>query len=89
MGNLEDFPSKHSTTLIDWQHEVSLDMFSQLNAGLGSHPGDLPIGEIPPSNRSSRYHRTHSYEKGEVGPVPYFSGLIKGGIVMLLTTRQG
>lgn len=77
VGDFEDHPGLHSVSLLDWQHEASLDLFSQLNAGLGFHL-DSPIGELPPSDSSSRYTSTRSYEEGEVGPVPYFSGLING-----------
>ena len=75
--NFEDHPDKHTISLLDWQHETSLDLFSQLNAGLGFHPG-VPIGEVPPNRAESRYESTRSFEEGEVGPVPYYSGLING-----------
>ena len=73
----EDHPDKHTISLLDWQHESSLDLFSQLNAGLGFYQ-NVPIGEIPPNDAGSRYESTRSYEEGEVGPVPYYSGLING-----------
>ena len=72
----EDLPANHSITLLDWQHEASLATFSQLNAGLGFYPA-LEIGEIPESC-ANRYESTRSIEAAEVGPVPYFSGLING-----------
>lgn len=77
VNDFEDLPEKHTITLLDWQHEASLDIFSQLHAGLGFHPG-VPTGELPPSDMYSRYNSTRSFEEGEVGPVPYFSGLING-----------
>lgn len=77
VANFEDFPNLHTISLLDWQHEASLDLFSQLNAGLGFHP-EFPIGEIPPSDINSRYVSTRSCEYGEIGPVPFFSGLING-----------
>ena len=73
----EDCPDKHTISLLDWQHEISLDLFSQLNAGLGFYPG-VPIGEVPPNMAGIRYESTRSFEEGEVGPVPYYSGLING-----------
>ena len=76
VSNFEDLPGEHSITLLDWQHEASLATFSQLNAGLGFYPA-LEIGEIPESC-AKRYESTRSIEAAEVGPVPYFSGLING-----------
>ena len=73
----EDLPDKHSITLLDWQRESSISIFTQLHASLGFHPG-VSVGEIPPSNKYSKYSSTHSFDDGEVGPIPYFSGLING-----------
>ncbi len=73
----EDHPDKHTISLLDWQHEVSLDLFSQLHAGLGFYPG-VKIGEVPPNRDGIRYGSTRSYDEGEVGPVPYYSGIING-----------
>jgi FtsP/CotA-like multicopper oxidase with cupredoxin domain len=75
--NFLDYPGLHSITLMDWQHEASLDLFSQLYAGLGFHP-DVPIGKVPPSDQYSRYASTHSHEDGVTGAIPFFSGLING-----------
>ena len=77
MNGFEDHPTKHTLTLLDWQHEASLDLFTQLNDGLGFYPG-VPIGEVPPSDKNRKYGVTFSMEGGAVGPVPYFSGLING-----------
>lgn len=77
VDRFEDHPDKHTITLLDWQREASLDIFSQLNVGLGFYPG-VPVGEVPPSKKESLYSLTVSHEKSEVGPVPYFSGLING-----------
>ena len=74
----EDLPDQHTLTLLDWQHEASLDLFTQIHASLGFYPGK-PLGEVPTKNDlKRRYNSTHSYEKVEVGPVPYFSGIING-----------
>lgn len=77
--NTRDFvdkPEEHTISLLDWQHEASLDAFSQLNAGLGFYL-DTPLGEVP-NDCDVRYESTRSIERAEVGPVPYFSGLING-----------
>ena len=73
----EDHPDKHTISLLDWQHEASLDLFSQLNAGLGFYPG-VPIGELPPNREGSRYQSEFSFDGAAVSPVPYFSRLING-----------
>ncbi|XP_067019270.1 uncharacterized protein [Acropora muricata] len=72
----EDIPDKHTLTLLDWQHEASLDLFTQIHASLDFYP-NKPIGEVPTPN-DERYEFTHSFEDGEVGPVPFFSGIING-----------
>ncbi len=77
LKDFEDFPGKHSITLLDWQQESSLELLTQLTSGLGFYP-DIPIGEVPPSSISSVYKSTLSYENSAVGAVPYFSSLING-----------
>jgi FtsP/CotA-like multicopper oxidase with cupredoxin domain len=73
-----DLPGEYTLTLLDWQHEVSLDLFTQINSGLGFYPNKI-IGEVPtPEDYQNRYSPTQSYDNGDVGPVPYFSGLING-----------
>ena len=72
-----DFPSDHTLTLLDWQREDSLDLFVKIHSTLGFHP-NISIGQIP-TNRDSLYDpRTRSQDGVEVGPVPYWSGLING-----------
>ena len=76
--DFNDLPGEHTLTLLDWQHEASLDLFTQINSGLGFYP-DKIIGEVPtPEDYQNRYFPTTSYDNGDVGPVPYFSGLING-----------
>ena len=73
-----DLPGEHTLTLLDWQHEASLDLFTQINSGLGFYPNKT-IGEVPtPEDYENVYSPTQSYDNGDVGPVPYFSGLING-----------
>ena len=72
----EDLPEKHTLTLLDWQHESSLDLFTQIHASLGFYP-DKSLGDVPTPD-DQRYESTRSFEEGEVGPVPYFSGIING-----------
>ena len=77
IDDFQDNPADHSITLLDWQREASLDLFSQVNAALRFYP-DVPIGEVPPSGTYLVYNATRSFENGEAGPVPYYSGLING-----------
>ena len=75
--NIIDNPSKYTLTLLDWQREASLDLFVKIHSTLGFYP-DKPIGQVP-TNRDSPYNsRTISPDGVEVGPVPYWSGLING-----------
>ena len=75
-GNfIEDL--NHTLSLLDWQQESSLDLFTQIHSTLGFYD-NKPIGDIPTSNNYPLYIRTRSTDRTEVGPVPYWSGLING-----------
>ena len=74
--DFKDLPGEHTLSLIDWQKEPSLDLITQLNAGLGVYP-DLPIGQVPTSDDVAATP-TSSYDSSGVSPHPYFSGLING-----------
>lgn len=76
IGEFNDFPSMHTMTLLDWHHKASLANFVPLHAGLGFFP-DVEDGEVPPNNYE-RYSSTYTFDGSEVGPMPYFSGLING-----------
>ena len=71
-----DLPGQHTLTLLDWQHEASLDLFTQAQADLGFYP-DTPLGEVPAPN-DPQYQGTRSFDNGRAGPVPYFSGIVNG-----------
>ena len=43
--NFIDLPGQHTLTLLDWQHEASLDLFTQAQADLGLYP-DTSLGEV-------------------------------------------
>ena len=74
--NFTDLPDHHTLTLLDWQHEASLDLFTQIHADLGFYP-DKPPGEVPTPN-DTPYQGTRSFDNGGAGPVPYFSGIVNG-----------
>ena len=75
--NILDNPSLYTLTLLDWQREASLDLFVKIHSTLGFYP-NKSIGQVP-TNRDSLYKlRTRSPDGVEVGPVPYWSGLING-----------
>ena len=76
LGDFEDLPREHTLNLIDWQHEMSLDLHTQAIGGLGFYPGK-PLGEVPTPN-DKKYTSTVSFDNARIGPVPYFSGLING-----------
>ena len=76
LGDFEDQPENHTLTLLDWQRESSLDLFTQIHSTLGFYT-DRPVDEIPDAMHT-RYERTRSSDGVEVGPVPYWSGLING-----------
>jgi FtsP/CotA-like multicopper oxidase with cupredoxin domain len=77
LGTFLDLPAEHTLTLLDWQRESSLNLFVQLHSTLGFYP-NKQLGEVP-NNEDQLYDpRTKSTDGSEVGPVPYWSGLING-----------
>ena len=76
LGNFEDLPGNHTLSLLDWQRESSLDLFTHIHSTLGFYT-DREVDEIP-NAMHTRYERTVSSDGVEVGPVPYWSGLING-----------
>ena len=73
LGKFEDKPGEHSISLLDWESEPG---YGRLIAGLGYYEETLP-GQVPDDDHE-RYESTRSYESGEIGPVPFYSGLING-----------
>ena len=72
---VQDLPDQHTLTLIEWQNQASLDLFTQFKAG-GFYE-DKPIGEVPTPDYSD-LKPTKSFDDGGAGPIPYFSGIING-----------
>ena len=72
----EDFPSNHTLTLLDWQREASLDLFVKIHSSLGYYEG-IAVDQVPTVN-NPLYEPTCSADAAEVGPVPYWSGIING-----------
>lgn len=73
---LIDKPDEHTISLLDWQSESSLNLFVRIHSTLGYFPG-IGVGRVP-TQQDSLYLRTHSADGIEVGPVPYWSGLMNG-----------
>ena len=76
LGEFVDEPGSYTISLLDWQRESSLDLFTQIHSTLGFYT-DREVDEIP-NEMHTRYERTRSSDGVEVGPVPYWSGLING-----------
>ena len=74
--NVNDQPHDHTLTLLDWQREDSLDIFVQLHGSLRFHLNDR-IDKVP-TTRDTLYKPTVSLDTIEIGPVPYWTGLING-----------
>ena len=70
-----DSPESHTLTLLDWQREASLDLFVQIHSSIGFFEGNN-VDEIPASR--TEYQPTCSVDGAEVGPIPYWSGIING-----------
>lgn len=80
LGDFIDDPGSHTLSLLDWQRESSLSLFTVLHAGLARPPINLatPIDKVPIFMNDVQYGQTNSSDGAEVGPVPYWSGLING-----------
>lgn len=74
--SFRDIPEEHTITLLDWQQEASIDLFTVVHSTLGFYEG-FEIGEVP-DDENELYNETHSVDGAEVGPVPYWSGIING-----------
>ena len=72
----EDIPALHTLTLLDWQREASLDLFVKIHSSLGFFE-QTAIGHVP-TQANELYSPTCSADGAEVGPVPYWSGIING-----------
>ena len=78
-GTFTDEPDRHTLTLLDWQREASLDLFVQIHSSLRFYGLEKGIDAVPTrSDQIIRYNTTVSEDRVEVGPVPYWSGLING-----------
>ena len=75
-SDITDLPGNHTLTLLDWQREASLDIFVRIHSALGFFPRKK-IGAVPLAG-DGVYEATRSPDGTEVGPIPYWSGLING-----------
>ncbi len=71
-----DRPEEFTLSLLDWQLESSLNLFVKIHSTLGYFPS-LGVGKVP-TQQDGLYLRTHSTDGIEVGPFPFWSGLING-----------
>ena len=74
--NVNDQPHDHTLTLLEWLREDSLGLFVQLHVSLRSHLNDR-IDKVP-TTRDTLYKPTCSQDEADIGPVPYWTGLING-----------
>ena len=68
-----DNPDQHTLTLLDWQKSSSQDLFTQIHSTIRYFNIDK-ASELSGSGAG----RTYSSDGAEIGPVPYWSGLING-----------
>uniref|UniRef100_A0A1X7UIG2 Hint domain-containing protein n=1 Tax=Amphimedon queenslandica TaxID=400682 RepID=A0A1X7UIG2_AMPQE len=69
----EDSPEQHTLILLDWQKSSSLDLFTQIHSTIRYFDIDQ-ASEVSGSGAD----RLYSSDGAEIGPVPYWSGLING-----------
>ena len=71
--SFQDLPGEHTLTLLDWQKENSIDLFTQIHSSIRFFNEDKA-----PDASTKITPRTYSADGAEVGPVSYWSGLING-----------
>ena len=76
LPSFKDDPVRHAITLLDWQRESSLDLFVQIHSSLGYYP-NTAVDKVPVRGKV-RYIPTCSVDGAEVGPIPYWSGIVNG-----------
>lgn len=74
----EDLPGEHTITLLDWQRQESLDLFSKVHSKIRYFPGsDGPVDIIPTSS-DDFYTPSQAPDGSRIGAIQYWSGLING-----------
>ena len=73
VSDFKDLPESHTLSLLDWQKENSIDLFTQIHSSIRYFDENEP-----PNDETIVFPRTHSVDGAEVGPVSYWSGLING-----------
>ena len=73
-GPFQDIPSQHTLIFSDWQLLASIDISVEFAPG----PQLTLIDRVPPLQGFSGYTPTLGVDASDIGPVPYFSGLING-----------
>ena len=69
VDTFEDRPEEHTISLIDWQHDNSIDLFSVIQSGSRFKS---------PIDGSKSYSFAKIYDGSESAPYPFLSGLING-----------
>ena len=69
-----DLPEEHTLLLMDWQREASIDLFTQIHSGLRFFQ-NKEVDRVP-MDASQLIAPTVSPDNVEVGPVPFWSGII-------------
>ena len=73
VSDFKDLPESHTLSLLDWQKENSIDLFTQIHSSIRYFNKNEP-----PNDETNVTPRTLSVDGAEVGPVSYWSGLING-----------
>lgn len=74
--DVNDISEHHTITLLDWQREASLNIFVRIHSTLGFFP-DKEVNQVP-TQQNNLNIRSRSVDGVEVGPVPFWSGLMNG-----------
>ena len=75
--SIADIPGRHTMTLLDWQREASLDLFVRIHPALGFYDNITDTNAVPDGTKAP-YTVTQGPDSTEIGPIPYWSGLING-----------
>ena len=74
----EDLPDKHTLSLLDWQRQESIDLFSKVHSKIRYFPTSDELMDIVPTNQDMIYTPTRMADGAGIGIIKYWSGLING-----------
>ena len=74
----EDLPEQHTMSLLDWQREETIDLFSKVHSKIRYFPDSNNLIDEIPISENDFYTPTLGPDGSAIGIIKYWSGLING-----------